>query len=48
MHSCAEVNSELEYVGISADTTEADLKQPLSQGNLLQLDFSILQDLQAI
>lgn len=27
--SSREVNSELEYVGISADTTEADLKQCL-------------------
>ena len=29
--SSVEVNSELEYVGISADTTEADLKQLQSQ-----------------
>lgn len=28
-----EVNSELEYVGISADTTEADLKQSKTQGS---------------
>lgn len=32
MHQNHEVNSELEYVGISADTTEADLKQSKTQG----------------